>query len=236
MIYPLYNGKVLLSFDEKKHSYVVEGEKIISVTQVSAPKPGLMFWAAEQASEYVRRYLVPGRAYDEIEIANLVEGARKAHSKTSGRAASIGTLAHQACETFAKSGRIERPVNEQAGRAFDQFIRWVGEHNVKFHASEAKVFHVEHRYAGTLDLDAEVGGQRCIVDLKTSNAIYPEYDLQLAAYAKARERELGIKYDSAWILRIPKDGGDFETKEVKDLDKPFEAFLGLLKYYQWAKD
>jgi hypothetical protein len=65
----------------------------------------------------------------------------------------------------------------------------------------------------------------------------PEYRLQVAAYAKARERELGVKYDCAWILRLPKDGGPVETRhcDAEGLDKAFQAFRGLLDYYKWAR-
>lgn len=232
----LYGGAIELSYDDSKHSYIVDGKKIISVTGVAAPKPGLVYWAAKEASDYVRRNLIPGKALDEIEIAELCEAAKKAHTDKSSKAASIGTLAHQACEQFAKGEEHQPPVNERAKAAYDQFRAWFEAHKVKVHASETKVYHRAYEYAGTLDLDCDVDGERCIVDLKTSNAIYPEYDLQLAAYAKAREYEhLDVKYSKGIILRIPKDGGKFEVREVDDLVPPFSAFIGLLRYYKWAK-
>jgi hypothetical protein len=233
--FPLYGGSVLLDFDEKRHRYTIKGKPVISVTGVAAPKPALVNWAAKEAAIYVLQTLKPGVALDEIQIKELADGARMAHSKTSSRAASIGTLAHEACESFAKTGVKDYPVNDGARASFVQFLDWWKTYNVALHASEAKVYHLDHNYCGTLDLDCEVSGSRCIVDIKTSNAIYSDYRLQVAAYAKARERELGIKYDCAWILRLPKDGGDFEAQMVGTLDADFEAFLGLLKYYRWSK-
>jgi hypothetical protein len=236
-VYNLYNGLVQLSFDEAKHSYVVDGEKIISVTGVQAPKPGLVYWAAKEAANYVRRTLAPGKGLDEIARQELCSGAEKAHRNIADKAASIGTLAHQACETFAKTGKAERPVNEQAGRAFDEFLKWFETHNVKVHASERKVFSRKHRYAGTLDLLCLVDDVPCTVDLKTSSGIYDDYAMQLAAYSKAVHEETAQDYSTGWIVRIPKDGQGFETRRFssEELDKAFDAFLGLLQYHKWAK-
>jgi hypothetical protein len=230
-----------LSFDETKHSYVIDGEKIISVTGVEAPKPGLVYWSAKEAAEYVRRNLPPGIGLDEIAIQELCEGARKAHRNIASKAASIGTLAHAACETFAKTGKVERPVNEQAGRAFDEFLKWFQEHNVKVHASESKVYSRNHKYAGTSDLFCEVDGEWCVVDIKTSANIYDEYIMQLAAYAFAKNEEASLPtnelYCSGWIVRIPKDGAGFETRkaELAELNQAFDAFLGLLAYHKWSR-
>lgn len=237
-VYNLYGGEVQLSFDEAKHSYVVDGEKVLSVTGVEAPKPALVYWAAKEAAEYVRRTLVPGVGLDEIAIQELVEGAKKAHRNVATKAASIGTLAHQACETFAKTGKIKRPVNEQAERAFDEFLKWFQEHNVKVHSSESKVYSRKHKYAGTSDLFCEVDGEWCVVDIKTSAAIYDDYIMQLAAYAFAKNEEIvGNNYNAGWVVRIPKDGAGFETRkaDATELVNAYTAFLGLLQYHKWAK-
>jgi hypothetical protein len=238
MIYPLYNGTIQLKFEEARHRYEVDGEPIISVTGVESPKPGLVFWAAKEAAEYVRRSLTPGVALDEIAIGELCEGARKAHREISGRAMSIGTLAHQACEKYAKTGVIERPVNEQAGRSFDTFVKWFKDHDVKVHGSEVKIYSKAFKYAGTCDLFCVVDGEECVVDIKTSSALYPEYAMQLAAYANARNEELGTTiYGPGWVVRLPKDGGEVETKRYTEADlvKAFRAFEGLLAYHKWAK-
>ena len=234
MDYKLYNGAVTLSFDDAKHVYTVLGERVLSVTGVAAPKPALVYWASKMAAEYVRDNLKPGVALDEIQIAELCEAAKKAHSVISKKAANIGTLAHEKCELLAKTGIVDYPVNEQARKSFEQFLAWWRSHKIIVHASEFKVYHVDYEYAGTGDLDLTVDGIRGITDIKTSNAIYDDYQLQIAAYSKARERELGVKYEKGWILRLPKDGSGFEAKPITTMDEDFEAFLGLLKYYQWA--
>ena len=49
-----------------------------------------------------------------------------------------------------------------------------------------------------------------LIDFKTSNQFSPDYALQTAAYFLALE-EMGFKVLQRIILRIPKDGGEFET-------------------------
>ena len=230
----LYGGKVILDFNEKRHLYTISGRPIRSVTGISEPKPALLYWAAKMASEHILANLKPGVALDEIEIASLAEGAKKAHSGIAGKAADIGTLAHAACEGFVKSGGVDHtPVNIQARASYLQFVEWYKTHKVEIHASEAKVYHLDHDYCGTLDLDATVDGIRCIVDVKTSNAVYLGMHCQVAAYTKARGRELGVEYGPGWILRLPKDGAGFEAKKIDDIEQAFGAFLGLKEWYDY---
>jgi hypothetical protein len=239
MDYKLYKGSVILSFDEGKHLYTVDGESVLSVTGVAAPKPGLVYWAAKVAAEHFRDRVQPGKSLDEIEIQEIFDGAKKAHAAISKKAASIGSLAHAACETFARTGVEDYPVNPQARASFETFLGWWKDHKVRVNRAEQKVYSVTHRYAGTADLFCEVDGVPCVVDLKTSGAIYDDYLMQLAAYAHAMNEELGDSsmYADGWIVRLPKDGGPVETRHCDEqgLEKAFEAFLGLLTYYRWSK-
>jgi len=54
-------------------------------------------------------------------------------------------------------------------------------------------------YAGTLDRVMEIEGKRYLVDIKTSNSIYPSYWLQLAAYRHLLT-EMGYNVDGVAIL------------------------------------
>lgn len=244
--YSLYNGSVLLEFDEAKHVYLVKGEIVPSVTGIKAPNPALQWWSANMARDHILENLKPGIALDEIAIQELAEGARKAHSVISKKAASIGTLAHEACEVFARTGSVAKPpIHPQARASFETFVKWWEDHDVKLHDAEKKVYSRNYGYAGTADLFCEVDGVRCIVDLKTSNAIYDDYFMQLAAYAHARNEEMKhelrledcLPYEDGWIVRLPKDGGPVETRHCDrdGLSKAFGAFTGLLEYYTWAK-
>ena len=76
-----------------------------------------------------------------------------------------------------------------------------------------------------------------LLDYKTSNGIYDETALQLAAYAMAEhEMSEGDVVDEAWCLRLPKDGKGFEARQVSaPMDVFFDAFLPALKLFQAMK-
>jgi hypothetical protein len=67
-----------------------------------------------------------------------------------------------------------------------------------------------------------------VMDWKTSNKLYPEYALQIAAYARAYEELFGQKIDEGLIVKFPKDGTRFEARRVKDLNLAFDAFKSTL--------
>lgn len=235
-IYKLYNGEVDLHYDDAKHQYFVDGKIVPGVTGVMEiiNKPALVGWAAKMCSEFLLRNLKPGQPLDEIEITTLANQMKRAHRVHADRAADIGSLAHLYIENVIKY-RLGinlippvSPVNEEAKNCIAAFTAWVSANQVKWIASEAKIYSRTFFYAGTLDIDAEINGERCIVDIKTSNGIWPEYLLQTAAYQQAREEELGVQYDARWILRIPKDGGVIEAKRYSNFERDFSAFASAL--------
>jgi predicted RecB family nuclease len=169
----------------------------------------------------------------ELDIRQVCEGAEHAHRVTATKAANIGTIAHAACERWAKGDREVVVFEPYAARAFAAFVNWSLENEVQFLASERKVYHLDHDYCGTCDLDCVIRGERAVVDIKTSKAIYPEYRLQIAAYAKALEREDKQERLVNWVLRLDKESGEFEARSyIADHDYP--AFLGLLSYHKWS--
>lgn len=238
----LYDDKVELHFDQVKHKYTVDNQPVDGVTGVCSVinKPALVGWAAKMCGEYALANLEPGKSYDEIEIADFVTQMKSAHRKASTSAANIGTLAHNYIEHAIKfklgvwDTPPKKPANEQALNAIQAYADFAKHYEIEYHASEPKVYSLLHGYAGTLDIDASVGGKRCIIDLKTSSGIYPEMWLQTAAYQQARQEELGIKYDERIILRIGKDG-QFETRFSNNFEQDIEAFLAALKLHRRLK-
>lgn len=230
----LYNGEIELCFNPKKHAYTV-GDRIISsvtgIIKIIDKSGPLMWWAVNEARDYIKANLKPGEALDEIQITELAEGARKAHQKASGKAAGIGTLAHKYAEKYFTAWldgtpSPQFPVNKEARVCVETFRDWLTKHSVYPIASEFKIYLRDPETAGTCDLEATIDNSHDIADFKTGKAIYPEMWLQLAAYWKAREEETGTQIDRAWILRFPKDGGPFEavSRNRTQLAKYFETF------------
>ena len=83
---------------------------------------------------------------------------------------------------------------------------------------------------------ANIDGEFCVVDWKTSKAIYPPYYLQCAAYAKCIEDIYDKPVDAAYILRFDKETGAFESARSENIDADFIAFLGALHLYKRLKE
>ena len=207
-------------------------------------KPAILYWAVNQAVDFLGTNWVAGKEYDEVEIKTLLEDARKAHTIKKDKAADIGTIGHSWIEKYAKA-RIEkktppkRPVNKELKKGIDGFFKWAKENKVQLIASEQRIYHDKWKYAGTLDIEAMVGGKRTVIDVKFSKAIYPEMFLQASAYLKAREKETGNKYPGGVIiLRLSKELSELEAFEAvkdDDVETHFKCFLNCLSIYRWKQ-
>lgn len=93
-------------------------------------------------------------------------------------------------------------------------------------------------FGGTLDLYADIDGKKWLVDFKTGKGIYPEYEVQVAAYRYLLE-EHEMKVDGARILRMGReDEGGFEDhviSEVKML-RAWSVFEAALDLYRAKQD
>jgi len=244
--YPLYQGKIILEFEPQKHIYSVNSNQVYGVTSITGVlnKPALLYWGVNQAVDFIQANLKPGVSLDEVQIKNLLEGARIAHTQTKNKAADIGTLIHDWAASyfkalFEKKTLPKRPINKEMKNAIDGLFKWAKENKLVIARSEQKIYHDKWKYAGTLDLEGMVNGKRTVIDLKTGNALYPEAFLQASAYLKAREQETGKKYPGGVIIvRLSKENPEkhieaFETKKDENVDEHFRCFLNCLQIYRW---
>jgi len=247
--YPLYQGKVILEFDSQNHIYSVEGKQVYGVTNITGilNKPGLLYWGVNKAVEFLEANWKPGKAYDEVQIKNLLEEARKIHTQIKNEAADIGSMIHRWVSDYIKAisekkTPPKRPINKEMKAAIDGFFKWAKKSQLKIMRSEKKVYHDKFGYAGTLDLEGIVENKRTVIDLKTGNKLYPEAFLQAVAYLKAREQETGKKYPGGVIIvRLSKkveEAGKtiiepFEAKKDEEVELHFKAFLNCLQIYKW---
>lgn len=65
---------------------------------------------------------------------------------------------------------------------FERYVEFVTRHPHEVLSVEQNYVSQKLGYAGTIDRVIEIGGKTTLLDIKTSNAIYPTYWLQLAAY------------------------------------------------------
>jgi len=86
-----------------------------------------------------------------------------------------------------------------------------------------------------LDAVCDIGGEIYVIDFKTDKQVSETYPMQIAAYLEAYNSGEG-KATSAGILRLPKDGKEFEWLDYsKKLEMNYKAFCGLLSFYYHAK-
>ncbi len=183
-------------------------------------------------------------------------------------AADAGTLAHAAVEAHIKEQAarvatasksqlkrlrhsppnwpelikaLDRPADEEtiarAKNAFESFLNWAGQSNLIVTHTEIRLVSEAHRFGGTPDA-MFIHGKRALGDWKTSNSIYAEYLMQIAAY--------GILWEEHYpddpitggyhLLRFDKTYADFTHKHWNELETAKIAFLKLREAYELEKE
>jgi len=148
-------------------------------------------------------------------------------------AAARGTAVHNAIENYILFGITDIP--EEYAAYFEAFKDWWKENKPEVLATETRVYHKSFRYAGTADLLAVIGGEKVLIDYKTSSTVNKMLTgVQTEAYAKAYESH-GIKFDRKMILHLTKDGKYTEhSYPAKDAES-METFSALLTVYAHIK-
>ena len=144
------------------------------------------------------------------------------------KAADSGTVAHDMIEGhILGNGPYTVPTQDEeilakARKGYQGFLEWQKVTNVTIDVTEVSLVHDYLGFGGTLDARGrKEDGSRVLLDWKTSNRIYGDYILQLAAYkylwehgrmndpeAEAPE-DLGEKISDCYILRFDKEDGSF---------------------------
>jgi len=193
------------------------GKRVPGVTTVLGilEKPGLLKWAWRM-----------GQDGKDIE-------------KVRDEAAAIGTVSHARVEAhlrgmeFDASGiTLERMT--QSGYAFDGFLSWWEREGYSVLATEMQLVSERWQVGGTLDILArDRDGALVLVDIKTSNGLYREHRLQVAAYAAMYEETNDERISRLVIVRIPKDeSGVVEPVEVVNRADCEAAFAAVASAYR----
>jgi len=134
------------------------------------------------------------RFYAEMNNFNEGEAVKK-------QSADEGTKIHRTVEEIIIGKKPE--IDASIKPAVDSFVKFLEEKNIQVDPEfvERQVIHFEERYAGTLDALALIDGKFGVLDIKTSQAIYRDYNLQTAAYMAAMEKDFK-NLQTRWILRI----------------------------------
>lgn len=229
----------------------------------------LMPWAVKKATERVKTLMEEHRRGDGFyellveELDSILAASKKADREVLEDAGEVGHVAHDWVEQLVKSilsgdetRRMELivklPEDERAANACIAAVEWMIAHNVRWIATEQKVFSREDLFAGTMDglaLVSSCDDETCcakpfadrlsIVDWKTSNYLYIEYLLQTAAYWKAKVEESGEAIEDRWIIRLGKEDAEFDPWHAEGTDayqRDWSAFKHALDLTRSIKD
>lgn len=205
-------------------------------------KPALIGWAAKMTAEYMRGVLsdiaeqkVTPDSLTNREIERLVKEAKAEHRAASTEAMDIGSAVHAWIEEHYKGTAPD--ISPEILAPIDAFLLWDAENHVRPICIEERIWSAE-RYAGTLDLYAEVGGVTSIVDFKSSKAHYPsDHAMQLGAYDLAFRERTGNKVEKYFIVRLDKETGLVDPREYsrEEVEIGGRRFLALLSYW-WLSE
>lgn len=141
------------------------------------------------------------------------------------QSADEGTLLHETVEAILAGDSPTIP--DLIRPAVEKFQEFCNKNDIIAHQIETRIASKKHQYAGTIDVLAELNGKLGVLDIKTSLAIYRDYNLQAAAYVEALHETGGYAPSinsgraplSRWILRLDQSrlclrgcGGKMRTK------------------------
>jgi len=248
----LYNGDVKLEFNPGGHRYTIyiKGVKQFATCGVTTvigilDKPALVQWSSNMCSDAWIEGLNNADKIDELTIATLAKTAKLAWRVRRDTAGDIGTLIHAWIENYinAKINTTQTPLppeNEMMNAAILKFLLWEKENNITFTGAELKLYSLKHNIAGTCDFTYVTrDGKLGIGDIKTSKGIYDTFYYQVAAYRYMMEEERSyttgttpIPYEEMTILRVGKDDGEIQIKEVPNYKDYAKGFLACSYLYR----
>lgn len=206
------------------------GEVVPSVTTIIGrfkDSGGLIYWAFKEG---------------------CAQGQEKAKDPTlhfdlyRAKAAEAGTMAHDLVEAHIKGTDLptlegSKDTIDKANRSFDAFLKWQGMTKIDVRHTEVPLVSERHKFGGRIDAVGMIGGELVLLDWKTSNSVYADYTLQLAAYQILWEETYPDHplVGGAHLLRFAKEEGDFSHHHFPKLEKEAVAFLKMRELFDLVK-
>jgi hypothetical protein len=197
-----------------------EGKRIQGTTTVISNNLGwnrtaLMYWAWKEGIE--------GRDY----------------KVTVQKAAEAGTYAHELVEFFLRENlegveellkKLPDDMLLKASKAYENFLHWKDTVAFQVVSLEEHLVSEKYQFGATPDCIAMINGKRCLFDWKTSNAVYAEYLIQIAAYKVAWEEvHPDLPIDGGfWLYRMDKETAAWTLHYWEELPYAWRAFECLL--------
>ena len=220
----------------RNHAYFLDGEKLPGVTTImsTAMPPFLAKYAAECAADVV---MDDPAWFMGLHSSEKYRRMVEAYNVRSREAAARGTRIHELAVPLITGVDVDTPV-ELVGpmEALADTMDRLGMVPV---LRELPVFNVEHRYAGTFDLLAEIDGVTWLLDFKSGKGPYDSWALQLAAYNHATHYQTEGDTIAEWVpaercgaVHITADSATLYPVDAGE--DTFDAFLSCLPVYEWS--
>ncbi|HKJ75037.1 MAG TPA: hypothetical protein VKA19_13060 [Alphaproteobacteria bacterium] len=197
------------------------GKRLPSVTTILSrfkESGGLLYWANQAGLD--------GKTLDEARMP----------------AATAGTMAHDLVEAHINKRELPELQGDadtvaKARSAFNTYLKWAEMNNLEIKHTEVSLVSEWHRYGGRLDAIGVSGNELIMLDWKTSNAVYPDYILQLAGYKILWEENYPDHpiVGGFHLCRFAKEEGDFSHHYFPALDFEAETFLAMRELYDKVK-
>lgn len=190
-----------------------EGKQVPGCTTIIsrfADKQGLLYWAFSQGKS----------------------GAASLYEKAD-EAADVGTFAHALFEAHRNQWPMPAPIpglsKEQismAETACLNAMKWADHMKVESVATEQSLVCECHQFGCTIDEIIKMDGEMLNIEWKTSNGVYLDHLLQVAAQKHCWECNFPeLTLAGAGIIRFAKETGDYAFHHFTDLAEPLAQFI-----------
>lgn len=213
--------------------YNAAGEKVPGTTTIIGrfkESGGLIQWAYKSGREHERLVAqgkpAPRHLYDVVQAA-----------------ADAGTMAHDMIEASILGVEYTPPaatppeIATKAVNAYQQFLEWREQTGIAIVATERAYVSEALQFGGTVDaIGRDMKGRIVLLDWKTSNAVYSDMLIQLAAYALLLEEcDPECTPRGFHLLRVAKESADFAHHYYGELEDAKEQFKLLRRAYDIDK-
>lgn len=157
-------------------------------------------------------------------------------------AADAGTLCHAMIEADIKGlphpEMIVSPeARSKAETGFLNYLEWKKMYGLELIGMEIPLVSEAYQFGTTIDILARVAGKRSIVECKTSNDIYEDMLIQMAAQRQAwDETHPTEKIEALHLLKVNKEAAAFSHHYWDSLDVGWQAFMCLRELHDLHRE
>ena len=202
-----------------------DGKRVPGVTTIIGrfkDSGALLWWAFEQ-----------GKSAERGEINSLYDKRDEA--------AESGTLAHELVERHINGDipdETDVTINADAWQGYTNYIIWQKNNKIEILEQEMELVSEKYKFGGCPDaIGKDSEGRICLLDWKTSNGVYPDYIIQLAAYKHLWEENNPDRPITGGfhLCRFSKEHADFAHHYWSELDDAWRQFVLFREAYEIDK-